>query len=136
MGRIIALDYGTKRTGVAVSDPLRIIATALETIPTHTIVPFLKQYFALNAVDIIVMGKPTQMNGQPSQTMPNIEKLVAVLTKEFPQMQIVYHDERFTSVMAQRTILESGIGKMKRQDKSLVDKVSATIILQDFMKNM
>lgn len=133
MARILALDYGTKRTGVAVSDPLRIIATALETIPTHTIIDFLKQYIYMNDVDTIVLGKPTQMNGQPSQTMPAIEALAAKLKTLFPAIEIKLHDERFTSVMAQRTILESGIGKMKRRDKSLVDKVSATIILQSYM---
>lgn len=134
MGRILAIDYGTKRTGLAVSDPLRIIAGGLETIPTHTLIPYLKKYIQENPVDIIVMGKPLQMDGSASESFKHIEPMVKRLKKEFPSIEIVYHDERFTSVLAQRTILESGIGKMKRRDKALVDKVSATIILQSYME--
>lgn len=136
MGRILAIDYGTKRTGIAVSDPLRIIAGSLETVATHTLMDFLKKYIAENNVDIIVVGKPTQMNGQPSQSMQQIEPFVKRLVKEFPAIRIEWQDERFTSVLAQRAILESGVKKMRRRDKSLVDKVSATIILQSFMETL
>lgn len=136
MGRILALDYGTKRTGIAVSDPLRIIAGALDTVPTHTLMEYLKKYLAANDVSIIVVGKPTQMNGQPSQSMAHIEPFVARLRKEFPGVEIVWHDERFTSVLAQRAIIDSGVKKMQRRDKSLVDKVSATIILQSYMESI
>lgn len=134
MGRILAIDYGTKRTGLAVSDPLRIIAGGLDTVPTHTLMQYLKKYIPENSVDIVVVGKPLQMDGSDSESFKHIEPFVKRLKKEFPEVEVVYHDERFTSVMAQRTILESGIGKMKRRDKALVDKVSATIILQSYME--
>ena len=111
MGRILAIDYGTRRTGLAVTDPLRIIAD----------------------VDIILLGKPSQMNGQPSETMRYIEPLAGRLRHAYPNKEVVLWDERFTSVMAHRTILESGIGKMARRDKALVDRISATIILQSYM---
>lgn len=133
MGRIVALDYGTKRTGVAVSDPLQIIATALETVPTHKLMDFLGRYVADNLVDLIVVGMPTQMNGQPSQSFVQIKPFVERLRKAMPTMEVVMYDERFTSMLAQRTILEAGARKTQRQDKALVDRVSATIILQSYM---
>ena len=133
MGRILAIDYGVKRTGLAVTDPLRIIANALETVETKQLERYLADYFSKNDVDIIVVGKPSQMNGQPSETMKYIEPLVLRLRRAYPDKEVVLHDERFTSVMAQRTILESGIGKMARRDKALVDRVAATIILQSYM---
>jgi putative Holliday junction resolvase len=136
MGRIIAIDYGTKRTGLAVTDPLRIIANALETVETKQLEKYLADYFSKNDVDVIVLGKPSQMNGQPSETMRYIEPLVLRLKRAYPDKEIVLHDERFTSVMAQRTILESGIGKMARRDKALVDRVAATIILQSYMESI
>ncbi|MFI3289453.1 MAG: Holliday junction resolvase RuvX [Rikenellaceae bacterium] len=135
MGRILAIDYGMKRTGIAVSDPLRIIAGGLETVPTHELLRWLATYFTKNDVSTIVVGKPTQMSGEPSQTWAKIEPLVAKLKSLYPSKEVVLHDERFTSVLAQRTILESGIGKMARRDKALVDKVSATIILQGYMES-
>ena len=133
MGRIIAIDYGTKRTGLAVTDPLRIIANVLDTVETKQLEKYLADYFSKNDVDIIVVGKPSQMNGQPSETMRYIEPLVRRLRHAYPQKQVVLYDERFTSVMAHRTMLESGIGKMARRDKALVDRISATIILQSYM---
>jgi putative Holliday junction resolvase len=133
VGRILAIDYGVKRTGLAVTDPLRIIANALETVETKQLERYLADYFSKNDVDIIVVGKPSQMNGQPSETMKYIEPLVLRLRRAYPDKEVVLHDERFTSVMAQRTILESGIGKMSRRDKALVDRVAATIILQSYM---
>ncbi len=136
MGRIIAIDYGTKRTGLAVTDPLRIIANALETVETKQLERWLADYFAKNDVDIIVVGKPSQMNGQPSETMRYIEPLAARLRHAYPQKQVVMYDERFTSVMAHRAMLESGIGKMARRDKALVDRISATIILQSYMDSI
>ena len=135
MGRILALDYGTKRTGIAVSDPLRIIANALETVPTHTLKEYLKKYIATNDVDAIVVGKPLQMNGLPSETMPHVESLVRWLRAEFPQIEITLFDERFTSVLAQRAMIDGGVGKMARRDKALVDRISATIILQGYMES-
>ncbi|MBQ5396547.1 MAG: Holliday junction resolvase RuvX [Alistipes sp.] len=136
MGRIIAIDYGTKRTGLAVTDPLRIIANALETVETKQLEKYLADYFSKNDVDVIVLGKPSQMNGQPSETMRYIEPLAGRLRHAYPNKQVVLYDERFTSVMAHRTILESGIGKMARRDKALVDRISATIILQSYMESL
>jgi putative Holliday junction resolvase len=135
MGRILAIDYGTKRTGIAVTDPLRIIAGGLETVPTHTLGAWLKRYLAAEQVDIIVVGKPTRMNGEPSETMAHIEPLVARLKADHPDKRIVWHDERFTSRLAQRAILDGGVPKMARRDKALVDTVSAAIILQDYLES-
>ncbi len=124
-----------KRTGIAVSDPLRIIAGGLETVATKELERWLATYFASNDVSTIVVGKPTQMSGEPSQTWSSIVPLVERLKAQYPDKEVVLHDERFTSVLAQRTIRESGIGKMARRDKALVDKVSATIILQGYMSS-
>lgn len=136
MGRIMALDYGTKRTGIAVSDPLRIIAGGLDTVPTHTLLDFLNRYMAENEVDVIVVGRPAQMDGSPSESMRHIEPFVKKLTARFPSVQVEWFDERFTSVLAQRAIIDSGVPKMKRRDKALTDKVSATIILQGYMESI
>ena len=136
MGRILAIDYGTRRTGLAVTDPLRIIAGALATVETKQLEKYLADYFSKNDVDIIVMGKPSQMNGQPSETMRYIEPLAGRLRHAYPDKQVVLYDERFTSVLAHRTMLESGIGRMARRDKALVDRISATIILQDYMQSL
>ena len=133
MGRILSIDYGTRRAGLAITDPLRIIAGALATVETKQLEKYLADYFAKNDVDIIVLGKPSQMNGQPSETMRYIEPLAGRLRHAYPDKEVVLWDERFTSVMAHRTILESGIGKMARRDKALVDRISATIILQSYM---
>ena len=133
MGRILALDYGVKRTGVAVSDPLRIIANALETVPTAQLLPFLQRYLAENPVEVIVVGKPVQMDGTPSESFSHIEPFVARLRREFPGVEVVYYDERFTSVLAHRAMLDGGVKKMARRDKALVDRISATIILQDYL---
>lgn len=134
MGRILAIDYGTKRTGLAVTDPLRLIAGALATVETKQLERYLADYFSKNDVDIIVVGKPSQMSGKPSETMRFIEPLVGRLRHAYPEKQVVLYDERFTSVMAHRTMLESGIGRKARQDKALVDRIAATIILQSYME--
>ena len=127
MGRILAIDYGTKRTGIAVSDPLRLIAGGLDTVDTKGLEAWLAKYFASEDVSTIVVGKPSRMDGTPSETW-------RFMRKAWPDKEVVFHDERFTSVMAHRTMLESGIGKMARRDKALVDKISATIILQSYME--
>lgn len=134
MGRILAIDYGTKRTGIAVSDPLRLIAGGLETVPTKDLERWLADYFSREEVSTIVVGKPSRMDGTPSDTWRFIEPLAARLQRAWPDKQVVFHDERFTSVLAHRTMLESGIGRMARRDKALVDKISATIILQSYME--
>ena len=121
MGRILAIDYGTKRTGIAVSDPLRIIAGGLETVETKGLERWLAQYFAANDA--------------PSETWRYVEPLAARLRRAYPDKEVVFYDERFTSVIAHRTMLESGMGKMARRDKALVDKISATIILQGYMES-
>ncbi|WP_417015246.1 Holliday junction resolvase RuvX [Alistipes sp.] len=134
MGRILAIDYGTKRTGIAVSDPLRLIAGGLVTVPTHDLERWLADYFAREEVSTIVVGKPARMDGTPSDTWRFIEPLARRLQRTWPDKEVVFHDERFTSVLAHRTMLESGIGRMARRDKALVDKISATIILQSYME--
>jgi len=136
MGRILAIDYGLKRTGIAVSDPLRIIAGGLETVPTVQLEGWLAQYMAANDVDIIVVGKPTQMNGAPSQSWAAIEPFVERLKTKYPACRVVLHDERFTSVIAHRAMIDGGMKKMARRDKAVVDKISATIILQSFMDSL
>lgn len=133
MPRLIAIDYGTKRTGLAVTDTLGIIAQPLETVDTKVLERYLADYFSREEVSTIVVGYPRRLDGSPSDTMRFVEPLIGRLRHAYPDKRIVAYDERFTSVLAQRTILESGIGKMARRDKSLVDKVSAAIILQDYM---
>lgn len=134
MGRILAIDYGTKRTGIAVSDPLRIIAGALETVETKGLERWLAAYFAREEVSTVVVGKPVRMNGEPSETWRFVEPLVARLRRAWPDKEVVLYDERFTSVLAHRVMLQSGIGRMARRDKALVDRISATIILQGYME--
>ena len=135
MGRIMAIDYGTRRTGIAVSDPLRIIAGGLVTVETKELERWLADYFAREDVSTIVLGKPLQMDGTPSETWRYVEPLAARLRRAYPDKEVVFYDERFTSVIAHRTMLESGMGKMARRDKALVDKISATIILQGYMES-
>lgn len=133
LGRILAIDYGTKRTGIAVTDPLRIVPGGLKTVATHELHTFLADYFKREPVDLIVVGYPTNMNGEESASMKQIRPFVEKLRKQYPDKEIVMFDERFTSVIAQRAILDSGIGKMARRNKALVDEVSATIILESYM---
>ena len=134
LGRILAIDYGTKRTGIAVSDPLRLIAGGLETVPTKELEAWIARYVAAEEVSTIVLGKPSRMDGTPSETWRYIEPLAARLRKAYPDKEITFYDERLTSVLAHRTMLASGIGRMARRDKALVDKISATIILQGYME--
>jgi putative Holliday junction resolvase len=134
MSRILAIDYGKKRTGIAVTDTLQMIANGLATIETKELEKFLADYMAKEDVSTIVVGKPTQMNGEDSENMKRIEPFFNRLKKLFPNKEIVYYDERFTSVLAHQAMLQSGIGKKARQDKALVDKISATIILEDFLQ--
>ena len=133
MGRILAIDYGTKRTGIAVTDPLRIVPGGLRTVATHELTSYLASYMSKEQVDIIVVGYATNMNGEDSASMKQIRPFVEKLKKQYTDKKVVMFDERFTSVIAQRAILESGIGKMARRNKALVDEVSATIILESFM---
>ncbi len=135
MGRILAIDYGTRRTGIAVSDPQQLIAGGLATVETHELERFLSQYIAREEVSVIVIGKPMRMNGAPSETMRYIQPLTARLRRNFPGVEVVLYDERFTSVIAHRAMLDGGLRKMARRDRALVDKISATIILEDYMSS-
>jgi putative Holliday junction resolvase len=131
--RILAIDYGKKRTGLAVTDPLRIIASGLTTVETPQLFSFLKDYFSKEKVEIVLIGEPKQMDGTPSESTEMIEKFIIQFRQEFPTIKIERMDERFTSKMASKTLLDSGLKKKKRQDKSLIDEVAATIMLQDYL---
>lgn len=133
MGRIMAIDYGTKRTGIAVTDVMRIVPGGLATVPTSGLSAFLADYFKKEPVDIIVIGLARNMDGTDSESMKYIRPFADRLSREYPDKKVVLQDERFTSVLAQRTIREAGIRKMARRNKALVDEVSATIILQSYM---
>jgi len=133
MGRIVAIDYGLKRTGIAVTDPLRIIATPLDTVPTHTLMVFLKTYVAREPVDEFVVGIPKTLKNEDSAIAPQVRKFIGALKKTFPDRPVHEADERFTSTLAQRALIEGGMKKKDRQVKGNTDKVSATIILQSFL---
>jgi putative holliday junction resolvase len=134
MGRILAIDYGTKRTGLAVTDPLRIIATALETVETNLLIDYLKKYFLKETVDEVVIGMPKQLNNQDSEIAPMVRKFVEVFKSTFPDKPIMLTDERFTSAQAQRAMISGGMKKKDRQVKGNVDKISATLILQNYLQ--
>lgn len=134
MGRILAIDYGTKRTGLAVTDPMRIIATALETVETSGLINFLLTYFQRESVDEVVIGMPKQMDNTDSQTAPAVRKFMELFVKTFPDKPIQTLDERFTSSIAQRAMIAGGMKKKDRQVKGNVDKISATLILQDYLQ--
>ncbi|NDV58370.1 Holliday junction resolvase RuvX [Bacteroides sp. 519] len=135
MGRILAIDYGRKRSGVAVSDCLQITANGLDTIATHLLLDYIINYVVVENVEEIVIGKPKQMNYEDSENFKRIEIFVGTLKKRLPDIPIIYVDERFTSVLAQRTMLDAGLKKKDRQNKALVDKISATIILQSYLES-
>ena len=135
MARILAIDYGKKRTGLAVTDELQLIAGGLTTVPTTELVNYILDYVKKEPVERVVVGLPKQMNNTPSENMCRIEPFVNRMRKLLPDIPIEYHDERFTSVLAHQAILASGIGKMARRNKELVDEVSATIILQSYMES-
>lgn len=133
MPRILSIDYGIKRTGIAVTDEFQIIASGLTTIPSETTIAFLKEYFTKEKVEKVIIGEPKQMNGQPSESAVIIEKFVAKFKSEFPDMKLDRVDERFTSKMAFQTMIDSGLKKKQRQNKGLVDEIAATIMLQDYL---
>jgi len=135
MGRLLAIDYGTKRTGIAVTDPLKIIPTGLATVQTHVLLEYLKGYFAKEGFERIIIGLPKQMNNDPSESMVHIKAFVKKFTAQFPDIPVEYYDERFTSVIAQKAMLEGGMKKKDRQNKAIVDEISATIILRDYMES-
>ncbi|WP_343697537.1 Holliday junction resolvase RuvX [Flavobacterium sp.] len=135
MPRILSIDYGQKRTGIAVTDEMQIIASGLTTIPTHTLIDFLKDYFAKEKVEAVLIGEPKQMNGQPSESASVINGFVTHFSNIFPEMKVIRVDERFTSKMAFQTMIDSGLSKKQRQNKGLIDEISATIMLQDYLSS-
>lgn len=135
MARILGIDYGRKRTGIAVTDPLQIIANGLETVPTHTLMQYIKDYTAREQVERIVIGLPRQLNGEPSESMRYITPFVNRLKKEMPDMPITMYDERFTSTIAHRAMIDGGMKKSDRRDKARVDSIAATIILTDYLQS-
>lgn len=136
MARILGIDYGRKRTGIAVTDPLQIIANGLETVPTHTLMHYIKDYTAREQVERIVIGLPRQLNGEPSESMRYITPFVNRLKKEMPDMPVTMYDERFTSTIAHRAMIDGGMKKSDRRDKSRVDSIAATIILTDYLQSI
>ena len=135
MSRILAIDYGKKRTGIAVTDPMQIIANGLTTVPTHTLMDFLINYVQKEQVERIIIGHPKQMNNEDSENMKNIVPFMNQLKKKMPQMPVELVDERFTSVLAHQAMLTGGLKKKDRQNKALVDEISATIILKSYMES-
>ena len=135
MGRIISIDYGRKRTGLAASDTLQMIANGLTTLPSGEVVNFLSEYVKKEPVDVFVVGLPKQMNNEPSENMKYVEAFVTHLKRVIPEIPVEYYDERFTSVLAHKAMLEGGLKKKKRQDKALVDEISAVIILQEYLES-
>lgn len=134
MGRILSIDYGQKRTGLAVTDPLQLIANGLATVPTVSLLDFLADYTGREQVERIVVGLPRQTTGEESENMQRIRPFVERLRKRLPDIPVEFFDERFTSVMAHRAMLDGGLRKKARQNKALVDEISATIILQGWME--
>ena len=135
MGRILSIDYGRKRTGLAVTDPLQIIAGGLATVSTSELFDWLQDYLRREQVELIVIGEPRQPNGQPSENLPRVQQFVNRWRKAHPEVPIDYYDERFTSVLAHQVMLDGGLRKKARQDKALVDEISATIILEDYLRS-
>lgn len=136
MGRILAIDYGKRRTGLAVTDALRITANPLLTIETKDLLAWLKDYVSHEQVDRIVVGYPRQMNGEDSETVPAIRACEAQIRKQLPQMQVVEWDERFTSVLAHQAMIAGGMKKKDRQDKAQVDRLAACIILESYLESL
>lgn len=134
MARILSIDYGKKRTGIAVTDPLQIIANGLATVSTSELFDYLKDYLSHEQVERIIIGRPLQTNGQPSENLQRVEQFVNRWRKEMPDVPVEYVDERFTSVLAHQAMIDGGLRKKARQDKALVDKISATIMLEDYLR--
>jgi putative Holliday junction resolvase len=132
--RILSIDYGLKRTGLAVTDPLQIIATGLTTVETKQLIPFLKDYFAREEVELIIIGEPKNWDDTDTHATPLVEKIIKQLEKNFPKIPIKRVDERYTSKMAKDAMLEMGLKKMQRRNKKLVDEIAATILLQEYLR--
>ncbi|GAB3565833.1 Holliday junction resolvase RuvX [Spirosoma luteolum] len=135
MARLLAIDFGAKRTGIAVTDPLQLIATALETVPTHQLLAFLKAYTEREPVDAFVVGLPRRLDGTDTDNTPRVRRFVALLQNALPAIPVYWHDERFTSAMALQAMIAGGTSKKDRREKGNIDKVSAVIILQSYMES-
>ena len=136
MARILSIDYGLKRTGLAVTDPLQIIATGLTTVESKELIPFLKNYFLKEQVELIIIGEPKNMDDSDTHATPLVEKCIKDLQKNFPAIQIKKVDERFTSIMAKQSMIDMGMKKKDRRDKKLVDEIAATIMLQEYLNRI
>ena len=135
MGRILAIDFGLKRTGLAVTDPLQIIANGLETVPTHTLLAYLQAYFAKEVVDQVVIGMPKNLDNTDTDSTPGVRIFIKSFRKKFPSIPLEEHDERFTSKLAMQAMIAGGMSKKDRREKGTVDRVSATIILQSYLES-
>ena len=135
MARILCIDYGLKRTGIAVTDPLQIISTGLTTVDTHNLISFLKKYFLEETVELIIIGLPKNLDNSDTHATPLVDKVIIKLKKEFPQIPVKTVDERYTSKMAKQAMLEMGMKKKDRRNKRTVDEIAATIMLQEYMQN-
>lgn len=136
MGRLLSIDFGRKRCGIAVTDPLRIVANGLTTVATASLIQFVKDYISRETVDRIVVGLPTTLRGEPSESMRYLTPAINRLKKEIAPMEVVFYDERFTSVLAHRAMIDGGMKKMDRRDKAIVDEISATILLNDYLQSI
>lgn len=135
MGRLLAIDYGRKRCGIAVTDTLQIVANGLTTVPTHELVKFIKEYATRETIDTIIVGKPTTMRGELSESMQYIQAGITHLKRQLPDIPVIFWDERFTSVLAHKSMIDSGMKKSARRDKAVVDEIAATIILNDYLQS-
>jgi putative holliday junction resolvase len=135
LARILSIDYGRKRTGLAVSDPLQIIASGLATVETQQLIPYLKDYFQKELVELIIIGEPKNLDDSDTHATPLVEAFIKQLQKHFPQIPVKKVDERFTSKMAKDAMLDMGLKKMQRRNKALVDEIAATILLQEYMRH-
>ncbi|WP_438946795.1 Holliday junction resolvase RuvX [Sediminibacterium sp.] len=135
MARILCIDYGGKRTGLAVTDPLQIIATALTTIPTKELIPFLKNYIATEPVELILIGEPLNLDDSPTHATPLVQQAIKLLTKTFPSIPVQTVDERYSSKMAVRAMIDMGMKKKDRPEKGNIDQIAATILLQEYLQN-
>lgn len=136
MARILSIDYGRKRTGIAVTDPLQLIARGLATVATSELLSWLESYICHEQVERIIIGEPRQLNGQPSENLQRVRQFAARWCKAHPEMPVSFYDERFTSVLAHKVMLDGGLRKKARQNKALVDELSATIILEDYLRSV
>ena len=135
MGRLLSIDFGRKRCGIAVTDTLRIVSNGLSTVATHTLIDYVKRYVAAEPVDRIIVGLPTTLRGEPSESMRYLTPVINRLRKEIAPLPVEFYDERFTSTLAHRAMLDGGMKKMDRRNREIVDEISATILLNDYLQS-